>query len=667
MIWHGRQRRLGRPSNSLGIGSRLYSSAGGSRARLSLRLQFWRRGCHNLWPPAWVTLEWHHGRLPAFLNASANDACSGRHFCSGRPLNLPHQDFLKISQNAPFNWLEVKITKDQNTPKPMKPGAVTFSRNPFKVRGFEMRSAALAAVALSVFTAVQLGAAVIDDFEDGVKFGPGGGAGYTNYFLWGVANGELVIRKANPTPIPPYPGTMETYDNIYWPTPRLPDNNLEEGRTLELRMDLIHASADDLFLMPMCGGNYEGAETIYWAFVDRNEVALVKYRNDTNNLSRSHITTFYWDIIATTFENVTVKLLFTKTNSSSLAITVKIVDKGNQQATLYERTFVDGPGQDGPVPSPDPHGYGFFTPDQGVPYPALSFAAAGCSHAIRTVPPPLEMRVDNVGCDVYYPPHLEIAQTNNGVALSWMLPQEEHIVVQATNLAGPWSPCQQPHTRTGDAFCLQAPCDSCQKFFRLTPGRQFTDDFSALNPSWAPIFQEAGEEWTVTNGVLQLDWAEPPSPGFALAPLGTNAAAEIKDFCASMDILDWVTTTTNYSTVALAARCRGLSAYFAGLNANAQGIRDNARLWIYNGSTYTNSPSFDIKQFPPPYRLRFTGVGTQLLAQVFSLTMGEVLRELTINDSAFSEGFVVLWINGKPVAGNFFTVTMDNFFMAGTK
>ena len=209
---------------------------------------------------------------------------------------------------------------------------------------------------------------------------------------------------------------------------------------------------------------------LYAAIVDRNEVALMKY-------GVLGFTTFYWDVLAITNENVTVRLAFTKTNSS-LAITVKIVDKGNLRATLYERAFVDGPGQDGPVPPPDPHGTKLFNQDLGAPYTNFTYAWAGVWQLIPTSPPPLEMLLDNLEYDVYHPPHLEIAPATNGVSLNWMLPLEEHIVVETDQLAGPWCPCPQPHTRTGDACCLTMPCLSSQKFFKLTPGRQFTDDFS---------------------------------------------------------------------------------------------------------------------------------------------------------------------------------------------
>ena len=49
--------------------------------------------------------------------------------------------------------------------------------------------------------------------------------------------------------------------------------------------------------------------------------------------------------------------------------------------------------------------------------------------------------------------------------------------------------------------------------------------------SWTPFLNDRNE-WIVTNGVLQLPWHAPPGPypGFALASLGTDVAAELGNF-----------------------------------------------------------------------------------------------------------------------------------------
>jgi len=565
--------------------------------------------------------------------------------------------------------MKVMFNNQQDTQKAMKTNRLTFTRNPFRVRGFRSRTAALiASLAISACTAVRLDAVVIDDFENGVKFAEGGGG--TNYFLWGLTNGQLGISKQNPIATPT--GNLpETYDNVYWPAPQLPAGNLDEGRTLELRLDLNHASADNLFLVLMCGGPSDGADSAYAVFVDRNEVALAKWKPNAG------MNTFYWDTAATTNENVTVKVAFTKTNNNSLAITVKVVDKGNQRATLYNRTFVDGPGRDGPVPPPDPHGIGVLIPDPGGPLTNFTYAAAGCWQMIFTSPPPLEMLLDNLEYDVYHSPHLEIAQTSNGVALSWMLPMEEQILVEADLLSGPWRPCPIPPSLTGGTLCVESPCLAQQNFYKLVLGTRFSDDFSGTKPPWLPCFfeDEDTNRWalTETNGVFRVQaLAAPADPGGRMAIFPPGPWVEFKDFWASIDILDLHASLD--ARVGIIARfggdpgnCPGNNnGYIAALRPNWEGVKNRAILAfarppdpLITGPVFTFKPG-------TPYRLIFSGVGQQFSVELIDLESGQpAVAPLLVTKSVISQGATCLWISSQGDPG--FDVTFDNFFITRTK
>ena len=320
------------------------------------------------------------------------------------------------------------------------------------------------------------------------------------------------------------------------------------------------------------------------------------------------------------------------------------------------------------MPPPDPHGTGLFKQDLGAPYTNFTYAWAGCWQMIFTSPPPLEMLLDNLEYDVYHPPHLEIARATNGVDLTWLLPMEEHIVVEADQLAGPWCPCPQPYTRTDDVFCLTMPCRRPQKFFRLTPGRQFTDDFSSAVPTWTPwLTSRAGAEWIVTNGVLQLNWHGPLEGGFGLRPPGPDI--EVGDFYMSVDILDWMTSGTNWSAFGLAARASLTTALSVGggLAVNDGGVRGQVRPLVWQNQQETSGPNFDIAQFPPPYRLQFWAVGPNLHFRVLSLTTGQIIREVTETDTTGTQGFVFLWINAPSGQFQSHSITVDNFFLSGTK
>jgi hypothetical protein len=287
---------------------------------------------------------------------------------------------------------------------------------------------------------------------------------------------------------------------------------------------------------------------------------------------------------------------------------------------------------------------------------------------------------DNVEVQEYSEPVPEIARA---VSISWPEDtREEQVVLGSDSLASNavWRPWPEPVFKRQGRPCMSVPITATQQHFKLVPGRQFADDFSDLGGhcasrySWLPWFQDTtGEDWAVTNGVLRVQWNQPAMPGFALLPLGTNAAARFRDFYASVDALSWTTSSNNTITVAIAARGdleldEGV-AYFAGFDANADRVSGRVKPWIYNPSTaaYTFATPFDSQQTPPPYRLEFSGVGNRLLLRILHRDTGQVIRETSINDGKYNQGLVALWINGTSAAGDSFTVSADNFFLTGTK
>jgi hypothetical protein len=452
-----------------------------------------------------------------------------------------------------------------------------------------------------------------------------------------------------------------TYETGYWPA-SLPGALLDR-RTLEVRMDLVRASADDVYFIL----GVEGPSAGYMLLVDENEVSLWKY-------TFTATASFFWTSAPVTNRNVTVALAFTRMTNTVL-VTTRVMDKATDRI-LFERSVTDGPGSDCGIPVPPPHGMTILDPDPGAPETTFSIAWAGVFQwATTTPPPPLEVLLDNLEYDVYHPPHLEIAPATNGVDLNWLLPLEEHIVVEADQLAGPWCPCSQPHTRTGDAFCLTMPCQSPQQFFKLTPGRQFTDDFSSVVPSWTPWFTGAGKKWVVTNGVLQVSLRNQPSyGGLALCAVGaTNVEAVLRDFFASVDILDWVTSSNNWSSFALVGRGHMSSTnsgtgYFGGLSLNSGGNLGLVEPWILVPERgYLDGTPFYIQEIPPPYRLQFSVVGTNISFRVLRATTWQPIREMSWNASTLTNGFVGLWFNGRTDAGDSYTNTVDNFFLSGTK
>jgi len=518
-------------------------------------------------------------------------------------------------------------------------------------------AALVATVAVCACTAVRLDAVVYDDFESATRT-----ATLWSNMVWYGTGGYLVTNgqaRVFATPDTPGYGAFSfLVSRRTW--------TVQEGRTLEFRIDLLGSSGDGAlavfgFFSELAGAGYNFA-------LDQDTLAVWKHPSPLSCF-------FFTNNTPVKVSNVKLVLSMTGTNSSVL-LKFKVLDNDNAGAVLFEGEYLDTPAEDTMQRGTDDPPESYL--GQSGLLQAYVFRDPGYFDPDVTLPPNAQAEVVFDNAEVvetfeYSPPHLAISPATNGVDLSWLSPPEEHIVVAADQLAGPWRPCWKPHSQSNDVCCLNLPCQSAQQFFRLTPGRQFTDDFSTLVPSWRPWFQSAGEEWIVTNGVLQVSFNQPAIPGLALCPLGaTNVEAILGDFCASVDVLSWVTSTTNSITVALFARGQIYTenwgdGYFGGIGLNYNGIPGRVTPWTYHDGSEARGFAFDVAAFPPPYRLQLSGVGDRLKFQVWSLTTGELIREMNYGSSTFANGIVGLWFTGRAEAGDSFTITLDNFFMSGTK
>ncbi len=274
----------------------------------------------------------------------------------------------------------------------------------------------------------------------------------------------------------------------------------------------------------------------------------------------------------------------------------------------------------------------------------------------------------------------QVPDISKAVLLSWPEPAQEQIVVGADSLAtnAVWTPWPEPIFKRFGELCMTVPTTASQQFFKLVSGMQFVDDFSdsklpfTNRIPWASYEAESGDDWSVTNGVLRLTWHGPTEGAFALIwPPGSNTW--VADFTASVDILNWTTSGTNWSTLGIMARGfipypGGGLAFSAGLRLNAYGIPGNVAPWMaYGADPTTNGPTFQVAQFPPPYRVQYCGLGPNHTLRVISLTTGELIREMTMTKpSGRTEGFMGLWINA-PAVSESHSITVDNYFAAGTR
>lgn len=144
----------------------------------------------------------------------------------------------------------------------------------------------------------------------------------------------------------------------------------------------------------------------------------------------------------------------------------------------------------------------------------------------------------------------------------------------------------------------------------------------------------------------------------------------VRDFYASVDILDWGSSTQD-SDLAIAGRVEGshsggLTAMYLGrIRVNSGGVPGKAQLDFFDGSEGRPLPgTFDITA-GRAYRLQFWAVGSQLNIRLVDLSDGQTVKEGYIQDSRHTQGRVALWVNTR--GSTSYTRTVDNFYMIGTK
>jgi len=276
------------------------------------------------------------------------------------------------------------------------------------------------------------------------------------------------------------------------------------------------------------------------------------------------------------------------------------------------------------------------------------------------------------------------AISNNAVLLSWPEPATEQIVIGASSLNSNavWSPWPEPIFKRFGELCMAVSINTNQnaQFFKLVPGTQFIDEFSdakqpfATRNQWVPWFYDSSDtsrfSFTVTNGVFRIQTLSPPvAGGVAIFPPGTNAI--LRDFHASVDILDWGTNNTASSGFGIGGRVQGGPAYVQNFYLGTvrlapTGIRGTAALMFFNGDSDVQATSVFNLASNAVCRLEFSAVGNQLKVRLLNLSDPTApVRQGTLQASMFTQGPVCLWVNTRDSSS--YARTVDNFFVTGTK
>ncbi len=116
--------------------------------------------------------------------------------------------------------------------------------------------------------------------------------------------------------------------------------SLADGQTLEAQVDLVRmADAGTNYARIVAGGN----EGLYGLSLGRLGVGLDKWTAGMAGVN----TIFWWTNLPTPLPRTNVVLYLALTrDQANLLLTTRVLDKANQNAVLFERTFVDTPGVD---------------------------------------------------------------------------------------------------------------------------------------------------------------------------------------------------------------------------------------------------------------------------------------------------------------------------------
>ena len=536
-------------------------------------------------------------------------------------------------------------------PSTVKPSAIAKDRQTTQRPSPWLLGLVVVAVA---FPGASASAEVFDDFEDPtrssqlwtqeVQFGTGGAT-------YAAGKATLVIT----------PSGAHGLCNLA----SVRSFTLQPGRVLEFSADLLSSNGDGA--LARLGFTLLDGSAGYILQVDQDTVAFSKRPSPLQlfHLANDQPT-----------DVTNVKLVVSMTGlGSSVLLQIKILNNEQGGAVLYQRDIWDTAGLDAMV--------------RGTDSPAASLVGMpgrfrlGLYHDNAAVFDPVvgigpqstaEVVFDNAEVREYDAPILDISPA---ALLGWP-PRtlEGQIVVGSSSPEGPWTPWPEPIFKRHGTPCLAVPTTATQQYFQLTPGTQFSDDFShswgpftSRNP-WTPWFGNPADasrfDFTVTDGVFRIAAPGQPQDGQVMV-FHPGPVAAVGDFWASVDLLDWA--SSQESALGLAGRVQGgptgvNNMYLGSVRMNPAAA--SGRLYFFNGASDIPASSVFNVSRDSGYRLEFSAVGSELTLRLVTLASPSiVVAEGRLQDSKFAQGPVALWVNTRGTSG--YARTLDNFFVTGTK
>jgi len=293
---------------------------------------------------------------------------------------------------------------------------------------------------------------VVDNFDDDIPAGwTADGSG--PYFPPLETNQQFTVRGNWPGLV-----THEQVDTWKWPYLRK-NWSVANNQTLECRVDLVRMSENAT----------NAAGCIFWSDSAGGSYLLLKGRDFIQvgkwvEGGSGGVAVFFHELAVIKNTNVILSLALTRVNPN-VVLTVRVLDKDNQAAVLYQRSVVDTPQADPALTSAelsDLSGMNLNVfADSGAPRTSGNLIMLSAFQYTDGTQPQLDVTYDNLELRTSEIPPLGIGQL---VALTWP-DVGSYSVEGAPSVQGPWLPVND--TVSPGMKQTTVPASQPAQFFRL--------------------------------------------------------------------------------------------------------------------------------------------------------------------------------------------------------
>jgi hypothetical protein len=274
-------------------------------------------------------------------------------------------------------------------------------------------------------------------------------------------NGQLVVTLSPLIPAPTNNISATHVPGLH----TLPSfGALPDNQTLELRAELVSANQNDAFANIALNWAAPALGSGYMFSKDEDELNLVKFYNQGTSLAY-----FFYTNQPVKNQNVTLVLALTR-EDSNVKINMRVLDRDNANAVLFDHTVTDTPQADEVLPNRSGRGFICMPDPPGNPWPLLGSPGLAqlCvtwGNPQQAPNPRAQVVFDNLELWQYQTPQLGI---QNAVVLSWPVTATQFVLESAPGVQGPWEVVSAPWSRTNATQIeVSVPAPDSMRLFRL--------------------------------------------------------------------------------------------------------------------------------------------------------------------------------------------------------